>query len=43
MKKYGCLILITLLFGSCGLKNKKSNSEQISTTENQMIELNKRG
>lgn len=39
MKKYGCLILIMLLFGSCDLKNKKSNFEQTSTTENQMKEL----
>ncbi|CAM1355284.1 SMI1/KNR4 family protein [Tenacibaculum ascidiaceicola] len=39
MKKYGCLILIMFLFGSCGLKNKKSNLEQISTTESQMKKL----
>ena len=39
MKKYGYLILIMFLFSSCGLKNKRSNSGQISTTENQMTEL----
>lgn len=39
MKRYSCLILIIFLIGSCSLKNKKSNSDQVSTTENQMKEL----
>jgi hypothetical protein len=39
MKKNGGLILIIILFASCGLKNSKSNSEKNSTTENQMKEL----
>lgn len=39
MKKYGCLLLFMTLFGSCNLKNRISNSEQISTSEKQMKEL----
>ncbi|WP_062052775.1 SMI1/KNR4 family protein [Sediminicola sp. YIK13] len=37
MIKIGSLLLVLLLFISCGLKNEKS--EQISTTEDQMKEL----
>ncbi len=41
MKKYGLLVLITFLLGSCGQNNKNKilNSDQVSTMENQMEEL----